>query len=98
MALAADHLGGYGKAEQFVNYTEQRAHLLIGRGGNASASTHFRTARFRNIWRRHLANRVAGDIAARALAEESDAWRETLNLAVGTLTFNQRFPTKRWTA
>ncbi len=33
MAIAKDVLGSYAKAEKFVKYTEERAHLLIGRGG-----------------------------------------------------------------
>ncbi|MCO5199228.1 MAG: SUMF1/EgtB/PvdO family nonheme iron enzyme [Anaerolineae bacterium] len=95
MALAADHLGGYGKAEQFVNYTEQRAHLLIGRGGKRKRVYTFPHRSFQEYLAAcHLAKSRRWGHAARALAEESDAWRETLNLAVGTLTFNQKIPDK----
>lgn len=33
MGIAKNHLGSYQKAEQFVEYTERRAHLLVGHGG-----------------------------------------------------------------
>ena len=34
LRIARKHLGDYGRAEQFLAYTEQRAHLLVGRGGD----------------------------------------------------------------
>jgi formylglycine-generating enzyme required for sulfatase activity len=70
LKIARQHLGNYARAEQFIEYTEQRAHLLIGKGGVTNRTYTFPHRVFE-------------------LAGQGDAWREVLNLAAGTLVFNQ---------
>ncbi len=40
MKTARAQLGSYAKAEQFIEYTERRAHLLVGKGGPDGAGVH----------------------------------------------------------
>ncbi|MCA9995346.1 MAG: SUMF1/EgtB/PvdO family nonheme iron enzyme [Anaerolineales bacterium] len=90
MAIASKHLGGWGKAEAFVKYTEERAHLLLGRGGGEEKMFAFPHRTFQEYLAAcHLAfvGRGLGRRAAE-LAAEGDTWREVLNLVAGTLTFN----------
>jgi formylglycine-generating enzyme required for sulfatase activity len=88
--IAEAHLGSLGKAEQFLEYTEQRAHLLVGRGGRRERVYSFPHRTFQEYLAAcHLAAQRRFQVRARELAAESDAWREVLNLAVGTLAFNQ---------
>ncbi|MCO5190921.1 MAG: SUMF1/EgtB/PvdO family nonheme iron enzyme [Anaerolineae bacterium] len=95
LAIAAEHLGDLGKAEQFIEYTEQRAHLLVGRGGKYRRIYTFPHRTFQEYLAAcHLAKPRRWGYQARKLAEESDTWRETLNLAAGTLTFNKQIPDK----
>ena len=90
IATAEAHLGGLARAEQFLAYTEQRAHLLVGRGGRREQVYSFPHRTFQEYLAAcHLASQRRFARRARELAVESDDWREVLNLAVGTLAFNQ---------
>ncbi len=92
MRIARNFLGGsYAKAEQFVEYTERRAHLLIGRGGQDERMFTFPHRTFQEYLAacRLASQRRFGREAAK-LAAKSDSWREVLNLAAGTLVFNQK--------
>lgn len=83
--------GSYAKAEQFVEYTERRAHLLIGRGGQAERMFAFPHRTFQEYLAAcYLASQRRFGREAASLAAESDSWREVLNLAAGTLVFNQK--------
>ena len=88
--IAETHLGSLARAEQFLDYTEQRAHLLVGRGGRREQVYSFPHRTFQEYLAAcHLASQRRFERRARELAIESDDWREVLNLAVGTLAFNQ---------
>lgn len=88
--LARRHLGSYTRAEAFVQYTEQRAHLLLGRGGADGNLYGFLHRTFQEYLAAcHVASQRRFGQRARALAAGGDVWREALNLAVGALTFNQ---------
>ena len=88
--VARRHLGSYAKAEAFVQYTEQRAHLLIGRGGTTGNLYGFPHRTFQEYLAAcHVAAQRRFGQRARELAETGDVWREALNLAVGALAFNQ---------
>ncbi|MFN2134902.1 MAG: NACHT domain-containing protein, partial [Candidatus Promineifilaceae bacterium] len=90
IAIAEAHLGGLGKAEQFLEYTEQRAHLLVGRGGKRERVYSFPHRTFQEYLAAcHLAASRRFKRRAKELAAGNDEWREVLNLAVGTLAFNQ---------
>jgi formylglycine-generating enzyme required for sulfatase activity len=88
--IAEKHLGNLAKAEAFLEYTEQRAHLLLGRGGVAGRVYAFPHRTFQEYlaacWLTTF--RRFPQEAAR-LAEEPALWREVLLLAAGTLVFNQ---------
>jgi formylglycine-generating enzyme required for sulfatase activity len=88
--IAEAHLSSLGKAEQFLEYTEQRAHLLVGRGGRRESVYSFPHRTFQEYLAAcHLAALRRFERRAAELAAQSDDWREVLNLAVGTLAFNQ---------
>jgi len=90
IGIAEAHLGGLGKAEHFLEYTEQRAHLLVGHGGRREQVYRFPHRTFQEYLAAcHLAAQRRFGLQARALAAEGEAWREVLNLAAGSLTFNQ---------
>ncbi len=89
MALAAKHLGGYDKAEQFLAYTEQRAHLLVGRGGLGERVFVFPHRTFQEYLAAcYLTPGIRLFTEAPQLAAEGDLWREVLNLAAGALVYN----------
>ena len=89
MALATKHLGSWSKAEKFITYTEERAHLLVGRGGLAERVYSFPHRTFQEYLAAcHIAFQRRFHIRAKELAEQGDMWREVLNLAAGTLVFN----------
>ncbi len=89
MALAARHLGSYDKAEQFLNYTEQRAHLLVGRGGLGERVFAFPHRTFQEYLAAcYLTPGMRLLKEAPRLAEAGDTWREVLNLAAGALVYN----------
>ncbi len=89
--IAEEHLGSLGKAEQFLEYTEQRAHLLVGRGGRREQVYSFPHRTFQEYLAAcHLAANRRFARRAKELAAESADWREVLNLAVGALTYNQQ--------
>lgn len=89
MALAAKHLGGYNKAEQFLTYTEQRAHLLVGRGGLGERVYSFPHRTFQEYLAAcYLTPGIRLPKQAPQLAEYGDTWREVLNLASGALVYN----------
>jgi formylglycine-generating enzyme required for sulfatase activity len=90
MAAACRALGSWGRAEQFIEYTESRAHLLLGRGGVGSRLFTFPHRTFQEYLAAcHLASDRRPGERARELAQQGDYWREVLNLATGTLVFNQ---------
>lgn len=89
--LATQHFGSYARAEAFVAYTEQRAHLLIGKGGLTQRVFSFPHRTFQEYLAAcHLAGQRRFARRAAELAAQGDVWREVLNLAAGALTFNQR--------
>jgi energy-coupling factor transporter ATP-binding protein EcfA2 len=90
MDIARSALGSWTRAEQFVEYTERRAHLLLGRGGAGERYFTFPHRTFQEYLAAcHLASdRRPGEKAA-DLASQGDYWREVLNLTAGTLVFNQ---------
>ena len=89
MPLAAKHLGGYDKAEQFLTYTEQRAHLLVGRGGMGERVFAFPHRTFQEYLAAcYLTPGMRLLKEAPRLAEAGDTWREVLNLAAGALVYN----------
>jgi formylglycine-generating enzyme required for sulfatase activity len=90
VALARQHLGDWENAGKFVAYTEQRAHLLIGRGGQTERRFTFPHRTFQEYLAACylVSQRRFGDVAAE-VAAKGDAWREVLNLAAGVLVYNQ---------
>ncbi|MCA9950011.1 MAG: SUMF1/EgtB/PvdO family nonheme iron enzyme [Anaerolineales bacterium] len=97
LRIARDHLGDPYKAAQFVEYTEKRAHLLIGYGGGKRNVYRFPHRTFQEylaacyIADLPRANKYFGDgefgPQLRALAQKGDAWREVLNLVAGYLVY-----------
>ena len=91
LEIAEAHLGNLDKAERFLEYTERRAHLLVGRGGRRERVYSFPHRTFQEYLAAcYLASQRRFSLRAVELAMESDAWREVLNLAVGALAFNQQ--------
>jgi formylglycine-generating enzyme required for sulfatase activity len=89
MTLAVKQLGSYGKAEQFLAYTEQRAHLLVGRGGLGERVFAFPHRTFQEYLAAcYLTPGMRLLKEAPRLAEAGDTWREVLNLAAGALVYN----------
>ena len=77
MALAKKHLGDYAKAEVFVEYTERRAHLLVGTGGREDRRFSFPHRTFQEYLAGcHLANDRRFGRKAISLAETGAPWRE----------------------
>ncbi|MCA9925732.1 MAG: SUMF1/EgtB/PvdO family nonheme iron enzyme [Anaerolineales bacterium] len=90
LQIAREQLGSLGKAEQFLEYTERRAHLLVGRGGLTERVYTFPHRTFQEYLAAcHLASQRRFGREAAKLAAQGDMWREVLNLAAGTLVFNQ---------
>jgi formylglycine-generating enzyme required for sulfatase activity len=90
LEIAETYFGSLGKGEQFLAYTEQRAHLLVGHGGRRERVYRFPHRTFQEYLAAcHLAAQRRFGLRAKELAVESDTWREVLNLAVGILAFNQ---------
>ncbi len=97
LRIARDHLGDPYKAAQFVEYTEKRAHLLIGYGGGKRNVYRFPHRTFQE----YLAACYIADLPRaskyfgegefgpklRELAQKGDAWREVLNLVAGYLVY-----------
>lgn len=91
MQIASAHLGSYAKAEQFIRYTEQRTHLLIGYGGKKERIYRFPHRTFQEYLAAcYLASQRDFPRGAPTLAKRGDTWREVLNLAIGTIVFNQK--------
>jgi len=89
MPLAAKHLGDYGKAQQFLEYTEQRAHLLVGRGGLGERVFVFPHRTFQEYLAAcYLTPGMRLLKEAPRLAAAGDTWREVLSLAAGALVYN----------
>ncbi len=90
--LARKHFGGsLEKAEKFITYTEQRAHLLLGRGGVDERVYAFPHRTFQEYLAAcHLAGQRRLGRRAAALAATPDQWREVLNLTAGELVFNRK--------
>lgn len=90
MSIAKDYLGSFAKAEQFLAYTEERAHLLISRGGRRKRVYTFPHRTFEEYLAAcYLASQRRFPHMALQLAKEKETWREVLNLAAGTLAYNQ---------
>lgn len=91
MELAKKHLGDWAKAEAFVEYTERRAHLLVGLGGRDDRRFSFPHRTFQEYLAGcHLANDRRFGRRAIPLAAAGAPWREALLLAAGALVFNQK--------
>lgn len=91
MELAKKHLGDWAKAAAFVEYTERRAHLLVGLGGRDDRRFSFPHRTFQEYLAGcHLANDRRFGRRAIPLAEAGAPWREVLLLAAGALVFNQK--------
>ncbi|MCQ3977215.1 MAG: hypothetical protein DPW09_27620 [Anaerolineae bacterium] len=89
LALAEKHLGSHEKAHLFLNYTEQRAHLLIGRGGQTEWQYTFPHRTFQEyLAARHLLSQADLGEQAGRLAERGDYWRTVLLLAAEELVHN----------
>lgn len=89
LALAEKHLGSREKAHLFLNYTEQRAHLLIGRGGQTEWQYTFPHRTFQEyLAARHLLSQADLGEQAGRLAELGDYWRTVLLLAAEELVHN----------
>ncbi len=89
LKLANKHLKDPEKANRFLSYTEQRAHLLIGRGGEDQ----FYYAFPHRTFQEYLAARwLVGlpDFGEKAgkLAEQGEFWRTTLLMAAEELVYN----------
>ena len=90
MAIACRVLGSWSRAERFIAYTESRAHLLLGRGGVSERLFTFPHRTFQEYLAAcYLASDRRPGKRAAELARQGDYWREVLNLAAGTLVFNQ---------
>ena len=77
------------KAEKFLTYTEQRAHLLVGRGGLGERVFAFPHRTFQEYLAAcYLTPGMRLLKEAPRLAEDGDTWREVLNLAAGALVYN----------
>jgi formylglycine-generating enzyme required for sulfatase activity len=95
MTIAVRALGNWSRAEQFIEYTERRAHLLLGRGGVTGRVFTFPHRTFQEyLAASYLAEDRRFGHRARELAREGDYWREVLNLAAGTLVFNKNSYTR----
>ncbi|MCB8966922.1 MAG: SUMF1/EgtB/PvdO family nonheme iron enzyme [Ardenticatenaceae bacterium] len=90
LQIAKKHLGDYARAEAFLAYTERRAHLLMGRGGQQQRVYTFPHRTFQEYLAAcFVAAQRDFTRGAPLLAAQGDAWREVLALAAGTLVFNQ---------
>ncbi len=90
LQIAKAHLGSFAQAEQFILYTERRAHLLIGYGGQNKRVYRFPHRTFQEYLAAcFVASQRNYSRGVAPLAERGDAWREVLNLTTGTLVFNQ---------
>ena len=77
------------KAAEFIDYTEKRAHLLIGRGGVNERVYAFPHRTFQEYLAAcYLSSQRRFGREAARLAEQGDMWREVLNLATGNLVHN----------
>jgi predicted NACHT family NTPase len=73
--IARRHLGSYATAEAFVEYTERRAHLLIGKGGKDDRRYSFPHRTFQEYLAGcHLANDRRFGRKATPLAEAGAPW------------------------
>ncbi len=86
LQIAAKQLGSYKKAEKFLNYTEKKAHLLVGSGGLDDRTYTFPHRTFQEYLAAcYLESERKPLRQIRRLAEEGDPWREVINLAFGRL-------------
>ncbi|MBN1992561.1 MAG: SUMF1/EgtB/PvdO family nonheme iron enzyme [Anaerolineae bacterium] len=89
-ALARKHLKDIEQVTAFMQYTEERAHLLIGRGGEDKPYYSFPHRTFQEYLAGcYLSNQDDFGEQAAALAGD-DTWREALLLAAGNLVFNMQ--------
>ncbi|MCB9421360.1 MAG: SUMF1/EgtB/PvdO family nonheme iron enzyme [Ardenticatenaceae bacterium] len=90
MAIARQHLGSWAKAEQFLAYTERRAHLLVGKGGVTDRVYTFPHRTFQEYLAAcYLTPGLKLRKLGPELAAQGDTWREVLNLAAGVLVHNK---------
>ncbi len=90
MAIARQHLGSWAKAEQFLAYTERRAHLLVGKGGVKDRVYTFPHRTFQEYLAAcYLTPGLKLRKLGPDLAAQGDTWREVLNLAAGVLVHNK---------
>ncbi len=90
------YLGGdWGKAQEFLGYVEERAGLLLGRGGVEGQVYAFPHRTFQEYLAGcYLAGQPDFPDRLRELVERGAYWREALLLAVGHLVYNQDDPYK----
>lgn len=88
--LAVKHLKDRKKAAVFVDYTENRAHLLVGRGGQIDRRFSFIHRTFQEYLAAcHLiSDPFFGYNTAVPLAEAGSPWREVLRFAAEELVYN----------
>jgi formylglycine-generating enzyme required for sulfatase activity len=90
LARKPQYLGSLVKAALFLDYTEKRAHLLLGRGGESERLYTFPHRTFQEyLAASHLASVRRFPRQAPRLAAQGDTWREVLILAAGTLVHNR---------
>lgn len=86
LRIAKQQLGSYAKAERFLEYTEKKAHLLVGIGGGRERRFTFPHRTFQEYLAAcYLESERKPLRRIKRLAEAGDAWREVLNLAFGRL-------------
>jgi formylglycine-generating enzyme required for sulfatase activity len=89
LALARKHLHDPEKAAKFVNYTEHRAHLLVGRGGQTELYFSFPHRTFQEyLAARHLIGLPDFGEEAGRRAESGGFWRTVLLMAAEELVLN----------
>lgn len=92
LKVSEKHLGNsFRKATAFIEYTEKRAHLLLGIGGDKELMYTFPHRTFQEYLAAcYLTTpRLLRGKKLAQLAGEGDKWREVLNLVAGILVYNK---------
>jgi formylglycine-generating enzyme required for sulfatase activity len=87
----------WGRAQQFCEYVEERAGLLVGKGHGKDGKRQFAFPHrsFQEFLAgSFLASSWGFERRATELVQEGDRWREVMLLAVGHMVFNQRDVTR----